>query len=423
MSRTAYFLTAFIICILLVGLNLHGSISVDDDSANYPTAPPDDVKAAATGNNAFAVNLYAKLSSSQGNLLFSPYSIDTALAMAYGGARGNTAAQMAQTMKFSMPDGRLHPAMGALAGALSGEAWVNGKQLFDLSVADAVWTQQGFHFDPTYINLLQTNYATELHQSDFAGNPGQACNDINRWVGKKTKGMIPAALGQLDPSTRLVLVNAIYFKGKWQLQFKKEETSDQPFHLDASSSVSSPLMFEEVNCPASQNADFQAVELPYQGDKLSMVVILPRTVDGLEALEKNLSPDYLDRLIGGMGLQDVNVHLPKFKMSGRFDLVGVLGSMGMSDAFNGESADFSGITTQQRLYIGSAIHLAKMDVNEEGTEAAAVTVLGFRATIAMPPPPPPMEFRADHPFLFMIRDNSSGAILFMGRLVNPQNAV
>lgn len=153
-----------------------------------------------------------------------------------------------------------------------------------------------------------------------------------------------------------------------------------------------------------------------------MVILLPRVVDGLAGLERKLTPEYLDRLIDGLVPQEVNVHLPKFKLSGRFDLARVLASMGMPDAFSREAADFSGISTAQRLNIDSVEHLAKMDVNEEGTEAAAVTGIGIKVTIALPPPPPPMEFRADHPFLFMIRQNSSGAILFMGRMTNPSAA-
>jgi serpin B len=390
----------------------------------YPNAPAADVAAVAVDNNTFATDLYAHLAAGSQNLLFSPYSISSALAMTYAGARGQTATQMAHSLHFSLPDDRLHAAFGALSGQLMDEAYGDGKTFYKLSVADAIWTQQGLNYNPDFLKLLRNDYAAELHQSDFRSAHEQARADINQWVAQETVDKIPNLLpkGAVDAGTRMVLVNAIYFKGNWLTQFDKSQTSDQPFHLDTQKDVSAPLMFEKIRCPAMENDEFQIVELPYDGDKLSMVIVLPRRVDGLAALEQKLTAEELDHWTNQLANRPVNVHLPKFKLACQFQLADVLKSMGIVDAFDRGSANFSGMTTDDRLHIGTVIHEAVMDVNEEGTEAAAATAVGMQATavIVSRPPPPPMEFRADHPFIFFIRQQSSGAILFAGRVENPK---
>ena len=386
----------------------------------YPTAPPKDLQAAADDNNVFAIDLYGRLASHSGNLLFSPYSISSALAMAYAGAQGQTATQMAQAMHFSLHDEQLHAAIGALSGQLMTEASDGGKTLYQLSVADAVWTQQGLPYNPDFLRVPQKDYASELHQPDFVHSYQQARTDINRWVAQNTADKIPNLLpnGSVDATTRMILVNAIYFKGDWATPYEKERTSDQPFHLDGQNSVSTPLMFENVSCPASESDDLQIVELPYNGDKLSMVILLPRSVDGMGALEKQLTAKNIDQWTSQLADQSVNVHLPKFKMGCSFELADTLKSMGMRDAFNYPAADFTGMTTAERLHISAVVHQALIDVNEEGTEAAAATGIDMVAGAAMRQRL--MDFRADHPFIFLIRQQSTGAILFAGRVVNPK---
>jgi serpin B len=390
----------------------------------YPTAPQPDLTAVAADNNAFAIDLYAHLANPPGNLLFSPYSITSALTMSYAGAHGQTAAQRARSLHFSLPNNRLHAALGALSGQLINEAYNNDKMLYQLSVADALWTQQGLTYNPDFLKLLHENYAAEPHQSDFHNAHLQAIKEINQWVAQKTADKIQNLIsdGAVDSTTRMVLVNAIYFKGNWLTQFEKSQTTDQPFHLDGKNDVSAPLMFENVHCRAMENGEFQMVELPYDGNKLSMVILLPRSVDGLASLEQKLTPQNIDGWINQLANQPVNVHLPKFKLACQFELADVLKSVGIVDAFDGASADFSGMTTDDRFHIGAVIHEAVMDVNEEGTEAAAATAVGMRATaiIASPPPIPPMEFRADHPFIFLLRQQTTGAILFAGRVENPK---
>jgi serpin B len=400
----------------------HALASNQTNTPIYPTAPQEDVRAAAVDNNAFATDLYARLDHGPGNLLFSPYSISSALAMTYAGARNQTAIQMARTLHFSLPDERLHRAFGALSGELTGEKSTDVKSLYQLSVADALWTQKGLSYNPDFIHLLKQDYAAELHESDFAHAFEQARTDINQWVAQKTANKIPNLLpaGALNPGIRLVLVNAIYFKGNWAFQFPKNQTSDQPFHLNGHENVSAPLMFQSLHCPSMEDAQVQIIELPYFGDELSMVILLPRTVDGLPALEQKLTPQFIDQSIAQLVSRPVNVHLPKFKLACQFELADVLAAMGMSDAFSNSAADFSGMTTSDRFHISTVIHEAVMDVNEEGTEAAAATAVGMKALAIVARPPPPIEFRADHPFIFLIRQQSTGAILFAGRVVNPK---
>jgi serpin B len=385
------------------------------------TAPPEDIAAAAQDGNAFAADLCQRLDLQPGNHIFSPYSIEYALAMAYAGAGGQTASQMAHVLHFSLPDERMHAALGNLSSNLN----ASGKSAFTIENADALWTQSGFMYNPDFLHLLRANYAAELHQVDFVSAAPKTTADINQWVTDKTREKIQniIAPGALNALTRMVLVNAVYFKGNWQTQFEKSRTSQQPFHLNGTSDVQAPLMHHEpMELAYMDNNDLQAVELPYVSDELSMVALLPRSVDGLPDLEKKISDESLRTWLGQMKpYPQVEVYLPKFKMDSQFDLAAVLTTMGMTDAFDKGSADFSGMTTQNRLYISDVIHKAFVEVNEEGTEAAAATGITMRATIALrqPPPPPPIVFRADHPFLFVIRQNSTGAIVFMGRVENP----
>ena len=381
-------------------------------------AQPGQTKTLVDGNTAFACDLYAQLRNRPGNLFFSPYSVSTALAMTYAGARGNTETQMAQVLHFGKNQPRLHSAFGALQRQFD---QANQQKGIELSLANALWAQQGHPFLPAFLNIGQGEYQASLKLVDFKTGAEAARGEINGWVAQKTKDKIRdiLPLGSLDSSTRLVLANAIYFKGAWAEPFPKAETSPQPFHLTADRQADVPLMhhFDTVNY--MENDLFQAVELPYAGHELSLVALLPRKVDGCGALESQLNAAFLSQCLVRMKSQKVELFLPRFKMESDFELGDTLGKMGMSDAF-GPKANFSGMDGTQNLYISKVFHKAWVDVNEEGTEAAAATVvtMDFKGAPRKPPPPPPV-FRADHPFIFCIRDTRSGSLLFLGRLADP----
>ncbi len=379
-------------------------------------SPTPDQAAVVEGNNAFAVDLYAQLRKEDGNLFFSPESISTAFAMAYAGARGTTAAQMAATLHFTLPPEKLHPAMGALLAGLNGP-----HAGYQLHVADALWAEQDYTFLGDFIKLTSSDYGAGFNKVDFKGSPEAVRVTINRWVEEKTedkiKDLLPA--GSVTPTTRLVLTNAIYFKGDWQAQFDKAQTKDEDFHLSATQTVKTPLMHLTSKLGYFNGGTFQAVDIPYKSGELSMVVLLPNDADGLPALEQSLTTANAKQLLSQLQPgSKIVLTLPKFKMTQQFQLGGTLSAMGMGEAFARNAADFSGMTGKRDLWISAAIHKAYIDVNEEGTEAAAATGIVMRS-MAMQRPEPPIVFRADHPFLFLIRDNRSGAILFMGRVTDP----
>jgi serpin B len=380
-----------------------------------PSQTPDQV-AVVEGSNAFAVDLYAQLRKQSGNLFFSPESISTAFAMAYAGASGTTAAQMAATLHFTLPPDKLHPAMGALLAGLNGP-----HAGYQLRVADALWAEKDFTFLDGFLKLTRSDYDAGFNRLDFKGAAEASRATINQWVEEKTDDKIKNLLppGSVTPATRLVLTNAIYFKGDWQSQFAKAQTKDEDFHLSATQSVKAPLMHLTSKLGYFNGGTFQAVEIPYKTGELSMILLLPNDAGGLPALEQSLTganaKQWLSQLRPGF---NVVLTMPKFKMTQQFQLGGTLSAMGMATAFDRSAADFSGMTGNRDLWISAAIHKAYIDVNEEGTEAAAATAIGMRS-MAMARPQPPIVFRADHPFLFLIRDNHSGAILFMGRVVDP----
>jgi len=379
-----------------------------------PAAPSKEAVQVAEGCNRFAFDLYARLKDGEGNLFLSPYSISTALAMTYAGARGETARQMAKTLRLPASGEAVHGAYGSLQGGLNA-AGEGGA--FELVVANRLWGQKGFEFLPDFLALVEKNYGAGLEQVDFARATEEARKTINAWVEKQTRDKIKDLLkpGILDAMTRLVLTNAIYFKGKWAEEFDKKLTQDEDFFLTPEKKVAAPLMHQTKHFGYFDGGDFQALELAYQGDRLSMVVLLPKAKDGLAALEARLSADKVAEWIGKLRRREVQVALPRFKTTAEFSLAEVLVAMGMRDAFGG-AADFSGMTGAKDLFISAVVHKAFVDVNEEGTEAAAATAVAMRLT-AMPEPPP--VFRADHPFLFLIRDTRTGAILFLGRILDP----
>jgi len=388
---------------------------VSEVAAVSQTPPTPDQTALSDGNNAFAVDLYSQLRKQPGNLFFSPESISTAFAMAYAGASGQTASQMAATLHFTLPPDRLHPAMGALIAGLNAP-----HAGYQLSVADALWAEKDYTFLPAFLKLTNDDYAAGFRPMDFKTAPDASRATINHWVEQKTNDKIKDLLpsGSIKPNTRLVLTNAIYFKGDWETQFKKTDTRDEDFHVSASQTVKAPLMHLSPRIAYFNGDTFQAVAIPYKVGELSMLVFLPNDIDGLPAFEQSFTPANAQKWLDQVSASTkVILTLPKFKMTSQFELSEALSALGMRDAFHG-SADFSGMTGKRDLFISAAVHKAFVDVNEEGTEAAAATGIIMRS-MAMAREVPPVVFRADHPFLFLIRDNKSGSILFVGRVTDP----
>jgi serpin B len=382
---------------------------------NPPLATPDQA-AVVEGNNAFAVDLYGQLRKRSGNLFFSPESISTALAMTYAGARGDTASQLATTLHFTLPPERLHPAIGGLLSDLN--AVHDGYQL---RVANALWAQQGYTFLDSFLKVTKTDYGAGFNQVDFKGETEAARLTINQWVEQKTENKIKDLIqpGVLDSMTKLVLTNAIYFKGDWQTQFDKAKTKDEDFHVSQGQTVKTPLMHREGEFNYFNGGTFQVLEIPYKSTELSMIIFLPNDMSGLPALEQALTASNTQKWLHQLGpVSKVVVTMPRFKLTQQFELESTLSAMGMPLAFE-KGADFSGMTGNREFFISAAIHKAYVDVNEEGTEAAAATAVVIRPSAVRLHPQPPPVFRADHPFVFLIRDNRSGSILFMGRVINP----
>jgi len=375
----------------------------------------DDMKSVAASNNRFALDLYAELSGAEAgrNLFFSPSSISTALAMTLTGASGITAEEMRETLRFTLDDAALHAAMADLTGRLgsSGDG-------MELSIANALWGQRDFEFLPEFLELNREHYGAGLRLVDFVKATEGSRQEINDWVGEETRDKIPELIprGLLDASTRLVLTNAIYFKGTWKLQFDPELTRDLPFHVSRDLEVTAPMMsMRSPELPYFEGDGLQALELPYVGERTSMVLLLPDETTGLATLEKELDAESLETMLGEMRTRELqSVLLPRFTMTRKFRLEETLGRMGMPSAF-GEGADFSGMTGRRDLFISNVVHEAFVQVNEEGTEAAAATGVTMKRTAYVPKP----VLRADRPFIFLIRDNATGAILFMGRVVDP----
>jgi len=382
--------------------------------AGDPSEP--EVAAVVSGNNQFAFDLYAKLAGQeQGNLFFSPYSVSTALAMTYAGARGNTEAQMASALHFSLPQDDLHAAFGDVIGDLNGSQ----REGYQLNTANRLWGQRGYGFLPGYLDVTRLNYGAELAQVDFIGATEPTRQTINHWVEEQTQqkiqNLIPS--GALTPLTRLVLTNAIYFKSDWKYQFDPEHTKHAPFWTTPDEQVNVSMMHQLNNFKHAALPTFQILELPYTSEDLSMIALLPNERDGLAELEASLTAETLGQSADQMVSKKVSVSIPKFGMTQKFELSSVLSSLGMSDAFDSTAADFSGMNGEGNLYISSVVHKAFINLDEEGTEAAAATgvVVGSTSSVVGPPIP---RFNADHPFVFFIRDNRTESILFMGRVAD-----
>lgn len=380
------------------------------------TADSENIPAIVEGNTAFALDLYARLAEQEGNLFFSPYSISTALAMTYAGARGNTEKQMADVLHFTLGQDQLHPGFHALVRDLESKANRNGNEL---SVANALWGQKGEGFLEEFLELTNKYYGAGFREVDFIHATEEARQTINAWVEEETRDKIKDLVppGAVDNTTVLVLTNAIYFLGKWAVEFDQERTKDAPFTLLSGEKTDVPMMNRKGDFRYMEDGTLQILELPYSGDDVSMLVLLPREIGGLPALERILTDEKLKQWTSKLAKTEVIVSVPKYKMTCKFELRDVLTAMGMVEPFTGK-ADFSGMNgNREDLFIGKVLHKAFVDVSEKGTEAAAATAVVMLRAVAQAAPPP--VFRADHPFLFLIRDRNTGSILFIGRVMNP----
>jgi serpin B len=376
-----------------------------------------DVSGIVEGGNKFALDLYQQLRMEEGNLFFSPSSISTALAMTYAGAAGETESEMAKTLHFQMPKDQLHDGMHALQ-----EYWKtpDKKKGIRLNLANRLWGQDSCEFLPAFLGITREKYGAELARMDFAESE-QARQTINSWVENQTENKITDLIPTkaIDSDTKLVLTNAVYFKGIWTDPFKKDRTKEDVFHLTPSEKIKVPMMHRWDEFRYGEADNLQILELPYGDGSLSMVVLLPKEIDGMADLESKLTVQNLQKWLGVLSNRNMKVYLPKFKTTSRFELGDTLKSLGMNTAFDANTADFSGMTGGRDLFISAVIHKAFVDVNEEGTEAAAATAIIMAPTSAAPDPTEPPVFRADHSFIMMIRDNRNGSIMFMGRICNP----
>ncbi len=388
---------------------------------HFETSP--EIKSTVDGNTAFAFDLYQKLKEQPGNLFFSPYSISSCLSMTYAGARNETEKEIANTLHFRLPQEKLHHAFGALTKRLHEiERW----HRITLTTANALFCQSDYQFKDVFLNLIRTNYAAEARPVDFKHSPHVVASEINRWVQRKTNGKIRDLVdaGKFTQNTKLVLCNAIYFKGKWQKQFKPSDTKPAPFNISTTQTVTVPMMYQhaEFKTTSVEDDTFDLLELPYIGRDLSMIILLPSRhylpgveENNLAAVEQKLTSKNIQGWFAKLDSstpQKIHVGLPRFTTTQVFDLASVLKFLGMPLAFN-DDANFSGIDGTTNLFISDVIHQAFVEVNEAGTEAAAGTFATAKTKSQS------QSFIVNRPFIFLIRDNGSGSILFLGRIIDP----
>ena len=367
-------------------------------------------------NNRFAINLYSQYKSEEGNIFFSPFSISTAMAMVYEGAEGKTAKEIKSVFGFPKYDNSRRNQYSNLLSEINKK-----DKEYALNTANALWAEQDFNFLDKYLTTVEKYYGGKTTNLDFKNQPDASRLIINNWVEDKTNNKIKDLFpeGSIHPLTRLVLTNAIYFKAEWLKQFDADKTRDMNFRVNPDKSIKVPMMQRTDRKSIfdyTQNEDLQILEMPYAGEDLSMLILLPFD-DDIEVLENSFTIEKLTEWKKSLRKRRVNIYIPKFKFETKYLLNETLSDLGMPTAFT-NSADFSGMTGKKDLKITAVIHQAFIEVNEEGTEAAAATavVLGIRSK----KPPTPI-FKADHPFIFIIQQNETGNILFMGRVSNPKN--
>jgi serpin B len=396
-----------------------------------PVYTENELRQLVSDNNTFAIELYHMIKDKGDNMFFSPYSISVALAMTYAGARNETETQIAATLNFNFPQDKLHSLFNALDLELASrkqsdtqEGDEGGKYL-KLNIANAIWVQQDFPILDEYLDLLAVNYGAGIWLVDFQSNPEQARLTINDWVARETEDKIKdlIARGMIDVLTRLVLTNVIYFNGAWAIPFNREYTQEEDFYLMDGSTITVPMMRPEPGGygenteahTAAVGPGYQAVELPYYGGEFSMLIVIPDQ-GTFAAFEQQLDYPFIEEVVANLRQETIILKMPKFGYESEFDLSKTLSDMGMPNAFAGWAADFSGIDgIGSRLFISAVVHKAFISVDEAGTEAAAATAVIFtESTIE-----DPLQIIINRPFIYMIRDIKTGAILFLGRVKKP----
>ncbi|MCO5165470.1 MAG: serpin family protein [Planctomycetes bacterium] len=384
-----------------------------DDAWRPREVPAEDLRAAAAASNRFGLDLLRVVGQGGGDVLVAPPSVLAAFAMTWAGAEGETAAQLARALRVDLPPERGHPALGALLAAGQG----SGDPTF--AVANRLWGA-GEDFLPDFLRRTREAYGAELARVDFRGDPEGARERINGWVAERTRDRIRDLLPEstIDGLTRLVLTNAVYFKGSWKARFDAQATQEGPFTLASGGQVQARLMHQTLTAPFHRGQGFALVELPYAGGRFAMVLVAPDAPGGLPAVERALTADALAGWLAAARTQQVRVVLPRLKLEAEVDLAPVLRALGATDVFDPDRADLSGMNGKKHdLHVTAARHKAFVEVNEEGTEAAAATgvVVGTRSAAR----PEPAEVRCDRPFLFMIRDRETGLVWFLGRETDP----
>ena len=393
----------------LTGTTAKSDVPVLDDSG----AAVSTVKATVDASNRFSFELYRRYSSDGGNVLFSPYSISTALSMVYEGARGETADEMESVFHFVEEPSERRPAVVWIYNVLNGR-----DRDYELHTANALWVQEDYPILEDYVDTVANYYGGEANALDFIGAPEESRVTINDWVEERTNDRIEDLFppNSIHPEVRLVLTNAVYFKGDWLIEFDVESTRKEEFHVSPTESVEADMMsLRGDRFNYTETYEMQVLELPYTGKDVSMMILLPKE-NYLSDIESTLSCDELGELIDGLEETAVDVYLPRFTFETKYSMEEDLMEMGMPAAFT-PSANFTGITEEDVLFIDIVIHQAFIEVNEEGTEAAAATGVSMPLSAAAPPR---KVFRVDHPFIFIVRDRVTGIILFMGRVVTPR---
>ncbi len=417
-----------LIAFLMTGCNPgiqsgQSSIAKSEKERNVnPVVNADDLTALVDGNDEFGISLYKSLSKENTNIIFSPYSISVALAMAQAGARNQTLAQMNEVLHFTLLGETLHQTFNALQIILNSREQNNVNKTekdFELDIVNAIWGEKTYTFMPEYLDLLSENYGAGIRLMDFINNTDGSRKEINQWVSDETEQKIKDLLaeGTITPQTRLVLTNAIYFKAEWMNQFEKDRTKPDNFTLLDGNVIQVSMMNQSGNFPYLQGDGFQAVSLPYKGDKLSMLVLLPDQ-GNFDQIRIELSADQFSSIVNNLQNTEVDLSMPKFTVESSFGLKDTLSEMGMPDAFEPGIADLSGMDGTKDLYISAVEHKAFIDVDENGTEAAAATSIIVGLTSM---PVEVNKLKIDRPFIYFILDNESGSILFMGQMLDPNS--
>ena len=404
---------SIIIALILIGVVV-GVIIISDFNDNYSDfVPLTSVSGIVESSNDFAFNIYKELSTGNDNVFFSPYSITTALGMAYEGARGQTAQEMAEVLGIPEDDQTRWDLMWSYQGYFN-----HGSRYYDLSTANAYWLAEDADLREQYRTVLESYYWAHGEELDFAGDPEGSAETINDWVEDKTNNKIENMIdpNSIVPYTYLMLTNAIYFKSDWKYKFDPRQTCEDIFILSDGTELQTDMMYmpndyeTEFNC--SHNSETRMLELPYKNGELAMYILLPFYDVEIGTLEQNLTQQYISELKGNMTLGTMDIKIPKFKFELNYNLNQALINLGMPTAFSTD-ADFTGITDSTSLYINNVEHQSFVEVNEEGTEAAAATVVSMMMCAGN-------MFFANHPFIFFIEHKDTGQILFMGKLENPQ---